>query len=350
VGQVMDTESINATPLNGRNWVYIAQLTAGVDPGLAAGGARGGGTGDFSANGQRTTQNNFILDGVDNNVNVDDFQNGASYNVRPPPDALAEFKIDTSNYSAEFGHSAGAVLNASIKSGTNQIHGDAWEYVRNTKFDAADWDLCRRRQFPPTTRTSSAPRSAFPSGRTSSSTSVMPRQIASPMPNSDCSFDTVPTASQRNGDFSEYFLTRPKLARAHPLESLRRIARSGCLDPGNRGAVTNPDPNVRYLFDDLRLGDTATPGSGIGPGTTNNYGGDRQCHHSVNLTPPESPARWQIPSGRKSCKITRCPIPVVGHPELASDAPGSGLLYNNYSSMIPSTTIPGSGISAWTGT
>ena len=133
VGQVMSTETINDTPLNGRNWVYIAQLTAGVDPGLSAGGARGGGTGDFSANGQRTTQNNFILDGVDNNVNVDDFQNGASYNVRPPPDALAEFKIDTSNYSAEFGHSAGAVLNASIKSGTNQIHGDVWEYVRNNK-------------------------------------------------------------------------------------------------------------------------------------------------------------------------------------------------------------------------
>ncbi len=102
VGQVMSTQTINNTPLNGRNWVYIAQLTAGVNPGLSAGGARGGGTGDFSANGQRTTQNNFILDGVDNNVNVDDFQNGASYNLRPPPDALAEFKIDTSDYSAEF--------------------------------------------------------------------------------------------------------------------------------------------------------------------------------------------------------------------------------------------------------
>jgi len=74
VGQVVDT-IINSTPLNGRSGIYIAQLTAGVDPGLSAGGARGGGTGDFSANGQRITQNNFILDGVDNNVNVDDFQN-----------------------------------------------------------------------------------------------------------------------------------------------------------------------------------------------------------------------------------------------------------------------------------
>jgi hypothetical protein len=145
VGQVIDTDTINSTPLNGRNWVYIAQLTAGVVPGLGNGSginsiARGGGTGDYSANGQRTTQNNFILDGVDNNVNVDDEQNGASYNLKPPPDALAEFKIDTSNYSAEFGHSAGSVMNVSIKSGTNHIHGDLWEYVRNTAFDSADWD------------------------------------------------------------------------------------------------------------------------------------------------------------------------------------------------------------------
>ena len=80
-----------------------------------------------------------MLDGVDNNINDIDFMNGASYSVRPPPDALSEFKVETSNYSAEFGHSAGAVLNASIKSGTNQIHGSAWEYVRNTIFDAKDW-------------------------------------------------------------------------------------------------------------------------------------------------------------------------------------------------------------------
>jgi hypothetical protein len=139
VGQVISTQTINNTPLNGRNWVYIAQLTAGVVPSIS-GNSRGGGTGDFFANGQRATQNNFILDGVDNNVNVDDFMNGASYNVRPPPDALAEFKIDTADYSAEFGHSAGAVVSASIKSGTNQIHGDVWEYFRNTNLDATDWN------------------------------------------------------------------------------------------------------------------------------------------------------------------------------------------------------------------
>ncbi|HEY3987666.1 MAG TPA: carboxypeptidase-like regulatory domain-containing protein [Acidobacteriaceae bacterium] len=138
VGQVIDTKTINDTPLNGRNWVYIAQLTAGVAPPF--GNTRGSGTGDFVANGQRAEQNNFILDGVDNNTNLVDFLNGSSFVIRPPPDALAEFSLQTSNFSAEFGHSAGAVLNASIKSGTNQIHGDLWEYFRNTNLDATNWN------------------------------------------------------------------------------------------------------------------------------------------------------------------------------------------------------------------
>lgn len=138
VGQVISTDTINTTPLNGRNFVYIAQLTAGVAPPF--GNTRGSGTGDFVANGQRTSQNNFILDGVDNNTNLVDFLNGSSYVVRPPPDALSEFSIQTSNFSAEFGHSAGAVLQASIKSGTNKIHGSLWEYVRNTSLDAKAWN------------------------------------------------------------------------------------------------------------------------------------------------------------------------------------------------------------------
>ncbi len=135
-GQVIEAKTIDATPLNGRNWIFIAQLTAGVD---GSNGARGQGKGDFNANGQRAEQNNFILDGVDNNTNVVDFLNGASFVVRPPPDALAEFKVQTGAYSAEFGHSAGAVVNASIKSGSNTIHGDVWEYFRNDVLDARDY-------------------------------------------------------------------------------------------------------------------------------------------------------------------------------------------------------------------
>lgn len=135
-GQVVSTTVINDTPLNGRNYVFVAQLTAGV---TQSNGSRGEGSGDFSANGLRAEQNNFILDGVDNNSNLVDFLNGASYVVKPPPDALAEFKIQTSDYDAEFGHSAGAVLNASIKAGTNHLHGNLWEYWRNDALDARDY-------------------------------------------------------------------------------------------------------------------------------------------------------------------------------------------------------------------
>lgn len=137
VSQQFSATTIEQTPLNGRNYVYIAQLTAGVVPPNA--GARGANKGDFSANGQRVEQNNFILDGVDNNSNLVDFLNGASYVIKPPLDALQEFKVQTANYSAELGHSAGAVINASIKSGTNQIHGTLYEYFRNDILNDRDY-------------------------------------------------------------------------------------------------------------------------------------------------------------------------------------------------------------------
>lgn len=137
VSQSFSMQSINTTPLPSRNWVFMAQLAAGV---TATPGSRGGGTGDFSANGQRPDQNDFLLDGVDNNVSIADYQGGQSYNISPPPDALAEFQVQTSNYSAELGHSVGAALSASIKSGSNQIHGDAWEFLRNDAFANQDWD------------------------------------------------------------------------------------------------------------------------------------------------------------------------------------------------------------------
>lgn len=133
-GETMTERQINDIPLNQRNYVFLAQLEAGVNN---SNGSRGQGNGDFIANGERATENNFILDGVDNNSNAIDFLNGASYNVKPPPDALQEFSVQTADSSAQFGHSAGAVVNAEIKSGTNHIHGDAWEYLRNNDLGEA---------------------------------------------------------------------------------------------------------------------------------------------------------------------------------------------------------------------
>ena len=138
VGQVINQSAVNSLPLNGRNFTFLAQLGAGMQTpqadtrGNAASGA-------FSANGLRPAQNNYLLDGIDNNSNAVDFLNGTNFVILPPVDAIQEFKVQTADFSAELGRSAGAVLNASIKSGTNSIHGAAWEFFRNDKLDAADW-------------------------------------------------------------------------------------------------------------------------------------------------------------------------------------------------------------------
>jgi hypothetical protein len=137
ISQVTSAQSINKVPLSGGNWVYIAQLSAGAAPPQ---GTHGAGTGDFNSNGQRAEQNNYILDGVDNSNHLVDLGNGASFVAQPPPEGLAEFSVQSGNYSAEFGHSAGAIVNASLKSGANDMHGSAWEYLRNTAFDARDWN------------------------------------------------------------------------------------------------------------------------------------------------------------------------------------------------------------------
>jgi hypothetical protein len=136
LGQVVDSTRINALPLNGRNYAQLALLGAGVAP--AEPGSRVETTFGFSAGGARSLQNNFLLDGVDNNANLGDVLNGAAYVVQPAVDAIAEFKVETNAYSAEFGRGNGAILNAVIKSGTNRFHGDIWEFLRNEKFDATN--------------------------------------------------------------------------------------------------------------------------------------------------------------------------------------------------------------------
>ena len=134
IGQLVDQRRVNALPLNGRNYAQLALLGAGVSP--AEPGSRTETSAGFSSNGARALQNNFLLDGIDNNANLGDVLNGSSYVVQPSVDAIAEFKVETNSYSAEFGRGNGAIMNAVIKSGSNQFHGDLFEFVRNEKFDA----------------------------------------------------------------------------------------------------------------------------------------------------------------------------------------------------------------------
>ena len=138
VGTVATTEQINNLPLNGRNYTFLAQLGSGV---TRLNPTRGlDQTGSFVANGLTTVHNNYILDGIDNNNDTVDFLNGAAYVSLPPPDAIQEFKAQTGNFSAELGRAGGAVVNASVKSGTNNFHGTLWEFLRNDKFDAIGVD------------------------------------------------------------------------------------------------------------------------------------------------------------------------------------------------------------------
>jgi hypothetical protein len=134
LGQVQDSRTIETLPLNGRNYAQLALLSAGIGP--SEPGSRVSGSYGFSSNGARSLQNNFQLDGVDNNSDLGDVLNGSSYVIQPSVDALAEFKVQTNAYSAEFGRGNGAIMNATIKSGTNEFHGDAYEFFRNDVLDA----------------------------------------------------------------------------------------------------------------------------------------------------------------------------------------------------------------------
>jgi hypothetical protein len=134
LGHVVDSRTATTLPLNGRNFAQLAQLAAGVAP--SEPGSRTDKSYGFSSNGARALQNNFLLDGIDNNANLGDVLNGSSYVIQPSVDAIGEFKVQTNSYSAEFGRGNGAIMNAVIKSGTNKYHGDAYEFFRNDNLDA----------------------------------------------------------------------------------------------------------------------------------------------------------------------------------------------------------------------
>ena len=143
LGIVIDERKVVDLPLNGRNFTQLGTLIPGVvAPPAGLGGQNGdatpGGfgnvTGGFNVNGQRNQSNNFLLDGATNN---DTFNTG--FVLRPPPDAIQEFKILTHSYSAEYGRNSGSVVNVVTKSGSNQWHGAAWEFNRDDKFQEKNY-------------------------------------------------------------------------------------------------------------------------------------------------------------------------------------------------------------------
>jgi Carboxypeptidase regulatory-like domain/TonB-dependent Receptor Plug Domain len=135
-GQVINKEQIVNLPLNGRNYADLALLSPGVRRSVLSAQEAGTRDASFNVNGLRSSLNNFVMDGVDNNSYGTSNQGFSNQVVQASPDAVQEFKVQTNNFSAEFGRAGGAVINASLRSGTNQFHGTLYEYLRNTSLNA----------------------------------------------------------------------------------------------------------------------------------------------------------------------------------------------------------------------
>jgi hypothetical protein len=145
IGATVDSTTVRELPLNGRSWTDLAALQPGVStiqtqPGFASGADRGNrGFGQqLTISGARPQQNNYRLDGV----SLNDYANGAPGSVlggNLGVDAIQEFSVLTSNYSAEYGKTSGGVVNAVTRSGTNSIHGSAYEFLRNSALDARNY-------------------------------------------------------------------------------------------------------------------------------------------------------------------------------------------------------------------
>lgn len=200
VGQVISNKSIVEMPLNGRNYLNLATLTAGTSPNP---GGRNASEGGFLSGGAHSYQMNVQVDGLDNNTIYSGGPIGyEAQAVKPSIDAIGEFKVITNNFSAEYGGRMGGTVLVNIKSGTNQLHGSAYEFLRNDKLDASNFFANRNKAAKPTYRqnqfggTLGGPIrknrlflfGSFDGTRIRSGTS---------------SVSTVPTAEERTGDFSK---------------------------------------------------------------------------------------------------------------------------------------------------
>src|SRR3984885_12210694 len=142
IGTVVGQQVIESTPLYLRNWDDLLRTVPGVQISRftqQSGSTSAGRTGDFNVNGIHSLQNNFILDGIDNNTFSENVQELSTEASHPSVDVIQEFNVITNPYSAEYGRSPGVVVSVNTKSGTNTMHGLLFEYVRNQYFDSFDY-------------------------------------------------------------------------------------------------------------------------------------------------------------------------------------------------------------------
>lgn len=239
VGQLVTGQTITDLPLNGRNFLQLARLATGVLEAPAGDRAAEGGA--FVANGARSVLNSFMLDGVDNNARIVDQQNSSNVVSQPSVDALAEFSIQTNNFSAEYGQAAGAIVNATIRSGTNRFHGRGFEFLRNDAFDA-------RNPFAPPTERKALNRHQF--GGTLGGPVWKDRafffvswETTSERRGEDY-LQTVPTAAERAGDFTDFRNAQGHVGVIHDPATTRP-------NPSGTGFIRSPFPANRIPADRL---------------------------------------------------------------------------------------------------
>src|SRR4051812_24286387 len=209
VGEVIVGKQITDLPLNGRNFTTLATLVPGVTRGVPDNQATGAGNqsetfrynttggGSLSVNALRPQNNNFLLDGIDNNESLVN-----TIIFFPSADSIQEFRVDTSVAPAEFGRAGGGVVNTTMKSGTNTWHGTAFEFLRNNHLDAKPYfhdpktplEQFRRNQFGGTAGGALIKNKLFVFGSYQGLRQFTPLSQDRP---------TVPTAKMTNGDFSE---------------------------------------------------------------------------------------------------------------------------------------------------
>lgn len=134
--QVIGQKEVENLPLNGRSYADLVLLAPGTRKSMLENQTASSRDASFNINGERSEFNEFVLDGLENSNYGTSNQGFENQNISPSPDAVSEFRLETNNYSAEYGRMPGAVINVSTRSGTNEYHGHAWDYIRNTSLNA----------------------------------------------------------------------------------------------------------------------------------------------------------------------------------------------------------------------
>ena len=214
VGDVINNHQIEELPLNGRDYLQLANLSSGTIP--ASQGVEIGG--------QPGTQVAFLLDGQDNNnQQISTSHSGQKEVVKPSVDAIEEFKVVTNGYSAEFGRSSSGVVSVAIKSGTNQLHGSAFEFIRNDVVDAKNLFATYK---PPYKRNQFGASAGGPVIR--NKTFIFGDFEATYIREYTTTLSTVPTAAQRAGIFStqiiDPYTKSPYAGNQIPLSSIDPVA------------------------------------------------------------------------------------------------------------------------------